>query len=195
MYLSKNVKIVLGIIAIALIVAGVQLYYWLQEEPPDLEGVLENTGIDIEIKDKTEPEIQVIMVDIKGEVVNPSVHQLNEGDRVQDALNMAGGPTEDADLNQINLAAKVYDEMIIYIPKHGENVEQQRIIINNGKISINQASEAELTKLNGIGEAKAKAIIDYRTQNGSFKSIEELMEVSGIGQAIFDNIKDKITIH
>ena len=153
-----------------------------------------------------------IIVDIKGEVKNPGCFEVSDALRIKDVIDLAGGLTENADTSNINLSSKVHDEMVIIIDKK-EDVKE---VINNeesvkvetktnntktttttkttGKISINKASVKELTTLSGIGEAKAKKIVDYREKNGPFKSIDDIKKVSGIGEAIFAKIKDYITL-
>ncbi len=206
-YLSKRKKFYIGFILIILITGTFQLVYWMtQKEPPIFEtdeAALQNNQITMEFSasvnngqnDNNKEEVKVMMIDIKGEVNNPGVYQMEDGERIQDAVMKAGGSKENADLNQVNLAMKVYDEMVIYVPKKGEDMGQRLYIINDGKISINQSNKEELMELNGIGESKADAIIAYRMEHGSFKSLDEIMEISGIGTKIFQQIKDKITIH
>lgn len=129
-----------------------------------------------------------IVVEIKGEVKKPNLYHMMEGDRVYDLIKIAGGYTIDADTFKINLAQKLTDEMVIYVPpieiEEGES----------GKISINKAKLSDLTKLDGIGDAKAQSIIDYREKNGLFMKIEDLLNVTGISKSIFEKIKDKITV-
>ena len=152
-----------------------------------------------------------IFVDIKGEVNNPGLYEIEEGKRIQDVIDMAGGLTDNASTLDINLGSKVSDEMIIIISKK-EDVDTPKSSTpsisntnkstttnsntktNNGKISINTAGIEELITLNGIKEARAKKIIEYRETNGPFKSIEEIKNVSGIGEGIFAKIKDYITL-
>ena len=199
-YLSKRNMIYLSIIMAAFIILTVQLIYWQRAEPLEFsdidsfEGSLSSEE-SVETSVQEEDKIKIVVVDVKGAVVNPRTYQLTSEDRVQDALDMAGGVTEDADTLQLNLARKLYDEMMIYVPKQGELMSEKLLEINEGKISINQASADQLMTLKGIGPAKAEDIIQYREANGSFKTIEELLEVSGIGPKTFEDIKDNVTIH
>lgn len=156
----------------------------------------------VEQKDVTEAERKVIMVDISGQVNHPGLVQLYEGDRVIDAVNKAGGLTQDCDRDRINLARRVIDEEKIYIPKIGEDLEVEMQIMSidednssseTRKININTASKEELVELPGIGDALAERIIQYRNEN-KFESIEEIMQVSGIGDKKFQGIKDFITV-
>lgn len=126
-----------------------------------------------------------IVVEIKGEVKNPAIYTMPENTRISDLVSIAGGFTSYADTLNINLATKLEDGMIIIINKN-ENLD--------ARVNINKASLEELMTLDGIGEAKAKAIIEYRNANGLFKTIEEIKNVPGITDKIFKNIKDKITI-
>jgi len=199
-YLSKRNMIYLSIIMAALIILTVQLIYWQRAEPLEFSDIDSFEGRlmseeSVETSVQEEDKIKIVVVDVKGAVVNPRTYQLTSEDRVQDALDMAGGVTEDADTLQLNLARKLYDEMMIYVPKQGELMSEKLLEINEGKISINQASADQLMTLKGIGPAKAEDIIQYREANGSFKTIEELLEVSGIGPKTFEDIKDSVTIH
>lgn len=144
-----------------------------------------------------------IYVDVGGAVKNPGVYGFKQGERVIDAINKAGGLEDDADTSTINMAKKLTDEEKVYIPKKGETPPQvvsgtsssnSGVLPTNAKININTASLQELDSLPGIGPVTAQRIIDYRNQNGPFKSIEEIKNVSRIGDKIFEQIKDKITI-
>ncbi len=144
-----------------------------------------------------------IYVHIDGEVKNPGVYKMKIGDRVNDAIQAAGGLTEDAEKSKINLATKLKDEMKIHIYKIGEtnkdssnesSDDNNKSDGNNSKlININTASKEELCKLTGIGENKAKLIIEYREKN-KFTKIEDITKVSGIGKKTFEKIKNDITV-
>ncbi|OPJ55574.1 helix-hairpin-helix domain-containing protein [Alkalithermobacter paradoxus] len=144
-----------------------------------------------------------MMVYISGEVKIPGVVVISEGDRMINAIEKLGGLTENADYNRINLAMKLEDGMHYIIPKVGENIDNgnsQITISSNtqnssGKININRADEMQLKSLPGIGEAIAKRIVTYRDQNGGFKSIDEIKNVSGIGDKKFEDIKELISIN
>ena len=118
-------------------------------------------------------------MDLKGAVRQPGLYEAAEGDRVFDIIERSGGLLHDADENQINYAEKVHDEMVIFIPKIGEELDGSVFGASssskgNGKININKADATALETLPGIGPAKAKAIIDYREENGPFKQITDL---------------------
>lgn len=154
-------------------------------------------------------------VDIKGQVKKPGVISFKEGERVIDAIEKAGGLTKNATTANINLSQKLKNEMVIYIfskselttkktttttatPCKCETIEINNCInneeTNNSLININTASLEQLQTLPGIGESKAKAIISYRTDHGNFNTIEDIKNVSGLGDALFDKIKDYITV-
>ncbi len=130
----------------------------------------------------------------------PGLYHLPEGANVQEAIEAASGATENAGLDLINLATILNDGQRITIPPKSnlqEKIEfpQRSSGLNETKlININTANQEELESLPGIGEVKARAIINYRTQNGYFLNLEELMNVEGIGQKTFDQLKDLITI-
>lgn len=140
----------------------------------------------------------VIFVDIKGAVKNPGVYQMKVGDRVKDALEAAGGLTEEADRQKVNLAKRLEDQMVIVVPKVGEESEEiptgetRKEATKEGKVNINTATVEELKTLKGVGEKKAEAIIEYRKKNGSFQTKEDLMKVRGIGKKLFESFQERI---
>lgn len=156
-------------------------------------------------------------VDVKGAVKDPGVYLVSEGERVIDAIEKAGGLKKNANTTNINLSKRLVSEMVIVVYTDSEikkgkkslecdtKCECEVIEINNciesetkvtqsDKVNINKATIEELMTLTGVGESKAKAIVDYREENGNFKSIEEIKNVSGIGDALYENIKEGITI-
>ncbi|MGN8232440.1 helix-hairpin-helix domain-containing protein [Priestia flexa] len=153
---------------------------------------------DVPQKDSTSTQI---VVDVKGEVQKPGVYELEAGLRVQDAVERASGITKEADMNQVNLATKVADEMVIYIPAIGQepqvpvasggSVEKS----DSGVVNLNTATLEDLQTLNGIGPSKAQAILTYREENGPFKTVEDLLQVSGIGEKSLEKIKAEIAIN
>ena len=140
----------------------------------------------------------VIFVDIKGAVKKPGVYQMKVGDRVKDAIDAAGGLTAEADSQKVNLAQRVEDQMVIVVPKVGEEAEAipagvtSKETSKEGKVNINTATVEELKTLKGVGEKKAEAIIEYRKKNGSFKTKEDLMKVRGIGKKLFESFEERI---
>jgi competence protein ComEA len=149
-------------------------------------------------------------IDVKGEVKQPGVYKAASNERVQDVIAQAGGFKSSADVNQINLAEKLHDEMVIYVPKKGEMAAAQPVhgasLSNAGsqnsqnnagssqsKVNINTATAEELQNIPGIGPSKAKAIVEYRTQNGPFKKEEDIKNVTGIGDKTYEKLADSIT--
>lgn len=144
-----------------------------------------------------------IVVHVEGEVVSPGVYELKEDSRVHDAILAAGGLLETADRKKINLAKKVIDEEFVYIPnENDEDSLSQTITLgttgsinnNDGLVDINLANLAELKTLSGIGDVLGGRIIEYREKNGEFQSVDDLKNVSGIGDKKFSDIKDKVKV-
>ena len=136
---------------------------------------------------------------ICGAVKNPGVYRFTGDARVCDAVKAAGGFRKKADRTAINQARPLNDGEQITIPQKGKNsglAKKQAVGGDReaGLVNINQADLTELMTLAGIGEAKAQLIIDYRTENGSFTSIEDIMKISGIKEGIYNRIKDQITV-
>lgn len=130
-------------------------------------------------------------------MVKPGLYKLEDGARVNDAIQAAGGFTENADKDSLNLAKLIEDGEQIMIPsKDGGSSEagSSSSQTNNGKVNINTADLSTLQTLNGVGPATAQKIIDYRTANGKFKTIEDLKKVSGIGEKTFAKFKDQICV-
>ena len=137
-------------------------------------------------------------MDVAGAVRQPGVFEFVEGDRVIDAIERAGGPLPKADLSLLNLAAPLADGTQILVPKTGPAVAGvpggTAPGSSGGLININSASATELESLSGIGEVLAATIVEYRDQNGPFASVEDLMDVSGIGPATLEEIRDQVTV-
>ena len=149
--------------------------------------------------------LAALVVDIRGAVAKPGVYTLAAGSRVQDALALAGNPLPNAETRSFNLARKINDGEQIYVPLIGEATAVPPTPAKGGpstaatktpigKINVNTATLEELDLLPGIGPAIAQRIIDYRKENGVFKQIEDLKKVRGIGDSIFDQIKELITL-
>ncbi len=154
-------------------------------------------------------ETEKIAIHITGEVKKEGLIYLPVGSRVADAIKEAGGETKNADLSQINLAYQLQDGQKLYIPNKNEiiseyiisatgNTESEGSSSNNlkgeNKVNINTATQSELDQLPGIGPSIAQRIIDYREENGNFQKIEDVQNVKGIGDAKYEEIKDKITV-
>ncbi|MGL4740467.1 MAG: helix-hairpin-helix domain-containing protein [Sarcina sp.] len=160
------------------------------------------------LDDATSVVAEEIVVEIKGEVNKPDVYKLPLGSRIDELIDEAGGLTLEANIDMINRATLLEDGQCIIVANVnkpvlvGEDLEAQGNLMSSpstdknksGKVNINTATLDDLKKLNGIGESKAKAIIEYRESIGKFKSIEDIKGVSGIGDKTFEKIKDGMTI-
>jgi competence protein ComEA len=143
------------------------------------------------------PTLPPVRVYVSGAVATPGVYTLPPKSLVNDALQAAGGATAEADLEKINLAQEVRDQQQIHVPRKGEAAPQPPVPGGSPaakKININTATLADLDTLPKIGPITAQHIVDYRTKNGPFKKIEDLKNVSGIGDATFEGLKDLITV-
>jgi len=145
-------------------------------------------------KEETQQENDTVIVDVKGAVKYPGVYEVASESRVNDVILKAGGLTDEANEQRVNLAEVVYDEMLIYVPTIDELLDDGMTLEQANKIRVNQATAEELQSLSGIGPAKAEAIIQYRDENGPFKAVEDLLNVPGIGQKTLENIVDNIQI-
>ncbi|GEK91515.1 helix-hairpin-helix domain-containing protein [Alkalibacterium kapii] len=171
----------------------------IEENPQNLTE--EKSGSDdkeLRIEEAAD-EIVEVVIDIKGAVKTPGVFSLKSSDRIIDAVNAAGGVLENADTKHINFAQILNDEMYIYIPENGENIPEiieteESLQDKTSLVNINQADETDFLVLDGIGPSKAAAIINYRDEHGLFKTVEDLLNVSGIGKKTFDRIKTAVTI-
>jgi competence protein ComEA len=133
-----------------------------------------------------------VLVHVVGAVHQPGVIELPENSRVIDALTRAGGATDEADLTGINLARIVYDGEQIVVPRPGDTPPQGAAGSSGGPISLSRADQATLETLPRIGPATAQRIISWREQNGPFRSVEDLLAVSGIGPATLEGIRDRV---
>lgn len=208
------------IIIIGIIISIVIYYFFIKDEDyiesnTNLDTLSENTKNEINIIDTKEK------IYITGGIKNEGVYEIEENTRIIDCIEKAGGLTEKADIANINLAYLVEDGMKIYIPKKGEEntdkIEDNKYIqstnnnqdtnnqnssnakneINNknkNKININTATQTELETLPGIGPSIALKIINYKKEKGKFNNIEEIKNVSGIGENKYNQIKDLIKI-
>lgn len=177
---------------------------FVEEEAPDDNSVEVNAEPIKEVKGENQltKGTKMIVVEIKGEVANPDVYEISEGSIIRDLITKAGGLTNEANIDKINRADKLRDNQLIVIPNKNElsnantniNVSKEGNTSEDGIININTASLEELQKINGVGEVKAKSIINYREKNGGFKSIDEMKNIEGIGDKTFEKMKDQITI-
>lgn len=146
-----------------------------------------------------------IFVEIKGEVIKPDVYEISEGSIIRDLINKAGGLTSEANIDKINRADKLKANQLIIIPNKNDSLNvgsnlgtgdiSNSVQANEDEvININTATLEELQKISGIGEVKAKGIIQYREKNGGFNSIEEIKNIDGIGEKTFEKMKDQIKV-
>lgn len=143
-----------------------------------------------------EPATQTLCVYVCGEVKSPGVYELPEGSRIVDAVEVAGGMTEAASGTWLNLAEPVSDGQKIEVPSEAEasELEKEQQEAQSGLVNLNTASAEELMTLTGIGESKAEAILSYREEHGGFEKPEELMEIPGIKEGVFEKIRDQVTV-
>lgn len=207
----KQIAIAGAIIFVIISTIGIYIYKnMINQEKDDIMYEYENANVEnISIE---EEQYDKIMIHIFGCVREEGIVILNEGDRIIDALEAAGGESEDADLNKINLAYVLKDGERLYIPSKSDNENTEYISSNSGDniivegagnmnneektsiININTATKEELMSLTGIGESTANKIISYREENGKFNKIEDIKNVPGIGDAKFEAIKDDIKV-
>ncbi|MDV6378533.1 helix-hairpin-helix domain-containing protein [Sporosarcina sp. GW1-11] len=143
-----------------------------------------------------------ILVDVKGAVKHPGLYSMREGDRLLDAVDQAGGYTEQADTRLLNHALRLTDESVIYVPIMGEEPPTFEKPVASGstdsattKVNINSASESDFQTLPGIGPSKAMAIVQYREEHGAFSQLDDLKSVSGIGDKTFEKLASFITLN
>ena len=197
-------KIKVGVLFVCLII-GMGLF-WMSRQGEEVEEaatfLAETTILPQEVEDKTTVST-VIYVDVKGEIHHPGVYQMKAESRVKDLIEAAGGFTPLADDQKLNLAQLLEDQMVIVVPKKGEEVNselaqaptsQKKEVGKEGKVNINTATVEELKTLKGIGEKKAEAIIEYRKKNGYFKNKEELMKVRGIGKKLYESFQERVIV-
>lgn len=174
------------------------------DQTEDTEDKGEETEETLSRKEEDSPEAESVFVYVCGAVKSPGVYELKSGARVYEAIELAGGVTGEAAQELLNQAEVVSDGERIYVPDQEEAEAFQNGTggletgvtdgSEKGKININTAGKEELMQLTGIGEAKAQSILDYREEHGKFTSTEELMQIEGIKEGVFNKIKDNITI-
>lgn len=184
--------------SVAILMMGIVGFFLLQMKQEDEWAPLtaETTSASTS---QTVAEPVEIVVDIKGQVVKPGVYQLPPDSRLNTLVALAGGLTAEADQKQLNLAMKLVDQQMIYVPHADEQVTTAAVgsVVpqgDSGQINLNTADSSQLQELSGIGEKKAQAIIDYREEHGSFKSVDELTEVAGIGEKTLEKLRDDLTV-
>jgi competence protein ComEA len=193
----------IGLAALLVVTLGGAALWYSRSLPKPVEiratvaPAVAPSGVSGSVAVSASPDAPALIVDVAGAVRKPGVYQFHDGDRVVDAIQAAGGPTRKASLDALNLAARLTDGVQILVPlaapaggavAPGAAASGPAALIN-----INTASATELEALPGIGEVIAQAIVDYRTQNGPFASVDGLLDVSGIGDATLGDIHDLVT--
>ena len=204
----KEYKIIVICVSLGLVLGGFFLLKPVAQTPAK-ESNLQSEVIAVP-KDSTDEkedgnqkeevvEQDLITVDVKGAVKTPGIYDLPVGSRINDAVQKAGGLTDNADNKSINLAQKIRDEALVYVPTKEEATSQatQSNASNskeNKKVNLNKASLEELKQVKGLGAKRAQDIIDHRDSNGKFKSVDELKKVSGIGAKTIEKLKEYVTV-
>ena len=189
----KEYKLFLALTAIGLLLGGYFLFHRPQSSAstiPDLYQASSSTSSKEKVQttsskeEKTVTSVsdapEIITVDVKGAVKQPGVYELRSNSRVHDAIHKAGGMTTDANSQSVNLAQKLSDE--------AASAEK------TGKVHLNRATETELQTVSGIGQKRAQDIIAYREANGPFRSVDDLKNVSGIGEKTLEKLRDAFTV-
>lgn len=165
--------------------------------------LLESQSETSDVSDFVEADNTPYCVYVCGSVYRPGIYELSPGSRINEAIEMAGGFTDEACDSYWNLAELVYDGQMIFVPTQDEATDRDLSSYNmntpnaksDSKININTASKELLTSISGIGNGRAENIIKYREKNGGFATVDDIKNVSGIGDLIFENIKDFITVN
>lgn len=204
----KEYKIIVICTGLGLLVGGFFLLKPAPQTPvketnlqAKVAAVSKDSVSEKDVKKEEPVEQDLITVDVKGAVKSPGIYDLPVGSRVNDAVQKAGGLTEQADSKSLNLAQKVNDEALVYVPTKGEEAASQQAgsgaassTSKEKKVNLNKASLEELKQVKGLGGKRAQDIIDHRESNGKFKSVDELKKVSGIGAKTIEKLKDYVTV-
>ncbi len=228
-FLRKNWKYIIVLSVGILSFIGVYIYNYNNDNKSITTKSNNKVLVSKKEESNKEEKKGTVFVDVKGAVNAPGVYEIEEEKRIIDAINLAGGLSDNANTVNINLSKKVADEMYIivytkneiynYNKKNGStnnitcasnecvcpdanndacikksSSKSNNEVIVSGKVSINTATKEELMTLSGVGESKANAIISYRQDNGNFNTLEDIKNVSGIGDALYEKIKDNISL-
>ncbi len=189
---------VMGLVAVLTVTLGGAGFWYLRSLPRPVEVRAEPTGSQGSTDQAAGATAEVsLLVDVAGWVRNPGVYAFAEGSRVIDAIEAAGGARPGALLQALNLAALLVDGTQILVPKEGAPGAPAvggTGSVAGGLVNVNTASAADLETLPGIGEVIAQRIVDHRTANGPFTSVDQLEDVSGIGEAILESIRELVTV-
>ena len=188
-----------GLVALLAVTLGGAGLWYVRSLPRPVEVATASSGGTASAPASASPSPEVVvLVDVAGWVHRPGVYEFTEGARVIDAIDAAGGARSGALLEALNLAAPLTDGTQILVPSEGqEGVAPAPVTggaVAGGLVNVNSAIATELEELPGIGEVIAQRIIDYRTENGPFATVDELVDVSGIGDAILESIRELVTV-
>ena len=204
----KEYKIIVICVSLGLVLGGFLLLKPVAQTPAKESNLQsEVTAVSKDSTDEKDDKNQkeevmdqdLITVDVKGAVKTPGIYDLPVGSRINDAVQKAGGLTDNADSKSINLAQKISDESLVYVPTKEEATSQEMPSSTsnskeNKKVNLNKASLEELKQVKGLGAKRAQDIIDHRDSNGKFKSVDELKKVSGIGAKTLEKLKEYVTV-
>ncbi len=203
----ENKKDILKKVFIIIIIVVIVIYNFILKKDKEEEYNYSEIISNEKVVENEVLEDYKIKVYVTGEVNNPGVIELENGSRIEDAIVLAGGTTRESDLSNINLAYSLEDGQKLYIPNVNENFAKEYITTENmegivestttdskSKININVGGINELSNLPGVGESLAKKIIAYREENGKFKKIDDLKNVTGIGDKKYESLKDYICV-
>ena len=201
----KEYKIIVICASLGLVLGGFFLLKPVAQTPAKESNL--QTEVTTVSKDEKEDKNQkeevveqdLITVDVKGAVKTPGIYDLPVGSRINDAVQKAGGLTDNADSKSINLAQRISDEALVYVPTKEEATSQEMPSSasntkENKKVNLNKASLEELKQVKGLGAKRAQDIIDHRESNGKFKSVDDLKKVSGIGAKTIEKLKEYVTV-
>lgn len=203
-------KMTMITVAVAFVAGGIYFFSQQGEDPADTEDIFSVTAKEAEMEqsvNESAAEPEIIKVDVKGAVKSPGIFTAQAGDRVIDLISSAGSFTEKADTDKVNFAQIIEDQMVIYVPEIGEedkgNLENIQVGTSGdgvtkgtsgGLVNLNTATQEDLQTLTGIGPSKADAILEYRETVGKFKEVDELKQVTGIGDKTFERLRDSISV-
>lgn len=203
-------KMTMITVAVAFVAGGIYFFSQQGEDPAETEDIFSVTAKEAEMEqsvNESSAEPEIIKVDVKGAVKSPGIFTAQAGDRVIDLISAAGSFTEKADTDKVNFAQIIEDQMVIYVPEIGEedkgNLENIQVgtsgdaVIkgtSGGLVNLNTATQEDLQTLTGIGPSKADAILEYRETVGKFKEVDELKQVTGIGDKTFERLRDSISV-
>ncbi|MFS0888549.1 helix-hairpin-helix domain-containing protein [Peribacillus frigoritolerans] len=203
-------KMTMITVAVAFVAGGIYFFSQQGEDPADTEDIFSVTAKEAEMEqsvNESSAEPEIIKVDVKGAVKSPGIFTAQAGDRVIDLISAAGSFTEKADTDKVNFAQIIEDQMVIYVPEIGEedkgDLENIQVGTSGdaitkgtsgGLVNLNTATQEDLQTLTGIGPSKAIAILEYRETAGKFKEVDELKQVTGIGDKTFERLRDSISV-